>query len=170
MFYEKVIRKLNEKKVKYAITGGVALVLYGVVRFTAGLDIIIDLEDENLKKFIEAIKELGFKTRLPVSFEDILDKEIRKYWYNKRNLKVITFYNPRYEIEEIDIFIKEPIPFKEIEREMEWFRVKNMEIPVVSRKHLKKMKLTSGRKQDIADIKALEEIEKIDKDKNEKKK
>jgi len=57
MFYEKVFRMLSEKRVRYAVTGGVALILYGVVRFTAGLDLIVDLEKKNLEKFIEAIKK-----------------------------------------------------------------------------------------------------------------
>lgn len=49
MFYEKVFRILSEKGVRYAVMGGVALVLHGVVRFTADLDLIVDLDKKILK-------------------------------------------------------------------------------------------------------------------------
>lgn len=55
----------------------------------------------------------------------------------------------------------ELIPFSEIEKEIEYFKIKGITIPVISKKHLKKLKSLTGRSQDIFDIKALEEIEKI---------
>ena len=162
MFYERIFRKLSEKKVRYAVTGGVALVLHGVVRFTADLDLIVDLDSKNLENFIAVIKELGFKPRVPVQTDDFLNPELRAQWYIEKNMIVFTFYNPEREIEEIDIFIKEPFPFSEIEKEIVWFKVKDMTIPVVSKKHLKSLKALSKRPQDMADIKALEELEKIE--------
>jgi hypothetical protein len=35
MFYENVLRTLQKNNVRHAVAGGVALVLHGVVRFTA---------------------------------------------------------------------------------------------------------------------------------------
>jgi hypothetical protein len=161
MFYEKVFRILSEKRVRYAVTGGVALVLYGVVRFTADLDLIVDLNEKNLENFISAMKELGFKPRIPVKIDDFLNPELRTQWYKEKNMIAFTFYNPVQPMEEIDVFIKELIPFSEIEKEIENFHFKEVIIPVVSKRHLKKLKELSKRTQDIADIKALEEIEKI---------
>ncbi len=166
MFYEKVFRTLYEKKVRYAVTGGVALVLYGVVRFTADLDLIVDFEEKNLENFISAIKELGFKSRIPVKLEDFLNPELRSQWYEEKNMIVFTFYNPSHPIEEIDVFVKELIPFSEIEKEIEKIPFRGITIPVVSKKHLKKLKEKSGRQQDLADIFVLEEIEKIKKEQN----
>jgi len=74
---------------------------------------------------------------------------------------VFKFYNPKREIEEIDVFIKELIPFSEIEKEVERFCIEGIVIPVVSKRHLKQMKTFSGRPQDISDIMAMEELEKI---------
>ncbi len=51
VFYEEVFRKLSDREVKYAVAGGVALVLHGVVRLTADLDLIVELStriSENL--------------------------------------------------------------------------------------------------------------------------
>ncbi len=49
MFYEEVFRKLTDREVKYAVAGGVALVLHGVVRLTADLDLIVELSTMSLK-------------------------------------------------------------------------------------------------------------------------
>jgi len=44
MIYEEILRALNARKVNYVVVGGVALVLHGVVRMTADLDLIVRLE------------------------------------------------------------------------------------------------------------------------------
>ncbi|NUO09217.1 MAG: hypothetical protein HUU08_11145 [Candidatus Brocadia sp.] len=41
MFYESIFDKLNKSHIDYIVVGGVALVLHGVVRLTADLDLII---------------------------------------------------------------------------------------------------------------------------------
>jgi len=38
MYYENVFRSLQKNKIRFAVAGGVALVLHGVVRFTADLE------------------------------------------------------------------------------------------------------------------------------------
>lgn len=45
MFYEEIIRKLNDAGVRYAIVGGMAVNLHGHIRMTADLDIILEQED-----------------------------------------------------------------------------------------------------------------------------
>lgn len=162
MFYERVLRRLLEKKVRFVITGGLALVMHGVVRFTADLDLIIDLSHENLKRFIDVMKELNFKPKIPVELQELLEPEKRETWIKEKNMVVFTLYNPEREIEEIDIFIKELIPFGEIEKETLWMKVKDMIIPVISKSHLKSLKNLSARPQDMADIKALEELERME--------
>lgn len=159
MFYEKVLRKLLEKKVRFVITGGLALVMHGVVRFTSDLDLLIDLNHNNLKNLISVVEELNFKPRVPVTLNELLDEQKRSIWINEKNMTAFTLFNPNREIEEIDIFIKEIIPFDEIQKGIEWMTVKDLKIPVISIHHLRTLKSLSSRPQDIADIKALEQIE-----------
>lgn len=52
MFYEAIFEKLNESHVDYIVVGGVALVLHGVVRLTADLDLMVYLESNNLSNFV----------------------------------------------------------------------------------------------------------------------
>ncbi len=162
MFYEDVFRKLGERKVRYAVAGGVALVLHGAVRFTADLDLIVELSAENLNTFISAMNELGYKPRLPVKTEDFADPLTRENWIDEKGMKVFTFYHPEHQINQIDIFVKEPLKFDDIEKELVWIKARDVTIPVVSLTHLKILKKIAGRPQDIADISALEELEKED--------
>lgn len=162
MFYEEVFRKLTDREVKYAIAGGVALVLHGIVRLTAGLDLIVELSTENLRKFITAINELGYKPKTPVSAEDFIDPLNRKAWKEEKGMEVFSFYHPKMPMNLIDVFVNEPIGFNEIESEIVIFKARDIEIPIISKKHLKALKRKANRPQDIADIEALEEIEQME--------
>jgi hypothetical protein len=53
---EAIVRALNEARVRYLIVGGLAVVAYGYVRFTADLDLFVDLEEENLRRALDAGK------------------------------------------------------------------------------------------------------------------
>jgi hypothetical protein len=165
MFYEDVFRKLGERNVKYAVAGGVALVLHGVVRFTADLDLIVDLGQENLERFVQAMKELGYKPRVPVRAEAFLDPANRETWKRDKGMEVFSFLDQSRPMSLVDVFIDEKIPFEEIERDMVRVTAKDITIPVVSISHLKWLKKTAGRPQDIADIEMLESLEKMEEDK-----
>jgi len=55
---EAVIKALNEAEVRYLVAGGLAVVAHGYLRFTADLDIILQLEKSNLDRALEALKKL----------------------------------------------------------------------------------------------------------------
>ncbi len=160
MFYEEVFRRLAEKKVRYAVAGGIALVLHGAVRFTADLDLIVELSPENLKDFITVMGELGYRPRLPVKAEDFADPLTRENWISEKGMTVFTFQHQDRQINQIDVFVKEPLGFDAVEKELVWIKARDVAIPVVSVRHLKMLKRIAGRPQDIADIEALEELEK----------
>ncbi len=162
MFYEEVFRKLSDREVKYAVAGGVALVLHGVVRLTADLDLIVELSTENLKNFVTVMNDLGYKPKPPVSAEDFINPLNRKTWKEEKGMEVFSFFHPEMPMNLIDVFVNEPIGFNEIESEIVIFKAKDIEIPVISKKHLKSLKRKANRPQDIADIEALEEIEQME--------
>ena len=162
MYYEKVFRELQIGKVRYAVAGGVALVLHGVVRFTADLDLIVDLERENLGRFIAIIKELGYQPRNPVKADELLVPESRAQWKREKNMEVFSFLNQAQPMALIDVFIEEKIPFEDIIQDMLVVTAKDVMIPVVSLAHLKKLKKAAGRPQDLADIEALEALERTE--------
>lgn len=161
MLYEHIFRKLREQQVRYVVVGGIAMVLHGVVRFTADLDLTLDLSHDNLLRFLSCMNELGFKPRLPVQAGEILDPGKRKQWYQERNMRVFTFFHPNSPLSEVDVLLREMIPFSELEKEASLVRVSDLIVPVVSKEHLKSLKRISGRPQDLADIEALQKIEEL---------
>lgn len=160
MYYENIFRVLQTSNIRYAVAGGVALVLHGVVRFTADLDLIVDLEPENLKRFIQAMKELGYRPRNPVKAESLLDPAMRLQWQREKGMEVFPFVDPVQPMTLIDVFIEEKIPFREVLKDLVSVTAKGITIPVVSLPHLKTLKKAAGRPQDLADIEAIEEMEK----------
>ena len=159
MYYENVFRILEKNKIRYAVAGGVALVLHGVVRFTADLDLIVDLEPENLRRFVQAMTELGYRPRVPVKAEDFLDQAARNQWKQEKGMEVFSFVDPGQPITLIDVFIEEKIPFGEVMKDLVRITAKGITIPVVSLPHLKKLKKAAGRPQDLADIEAIEALD-----------
>ncbi len=51
----KIAEILRELEIPYAITGGFAVTIWGVPRYTADIDIIIELEDKNIKPLVKKV-------------------------------------------------------------------------------------------------------------------
>ena len=160
MFYEELFEKLNKSGVDYVVVGGVALVLHGVVRLTADLDLMVHLEEGNLSKFVDIMNELGYRPKVPVKSEEFINAKTRATWINEKNMKVFSFFHPERAINLVDVFVEEPVDYNVIISDTVTIMSGSVSIPVVSVKNLIKLKEISGRPQDIADIAALREIQK----------
>jgi len=160
MFYEELFEKLNKSGVDYVVVGGVALVLHGVVRLTADLDLMVHLEEGNLSKFVDIMNELGYRPKAPVKSEEFINAKTRATWINEKNMKVFSFFHPERPIHLVDVFVEEPVDYNVIRSDAVTIMSGSVSIPVVSVKNLIKLKEISNRPQDIADIAALREIEK----------
>jgi len=159
VFYEQVFRKLNKKRVRYLVVGGIAVNLHGFPRVTGDLDIMLDLNDgKSVNGFVEVVKVLGFKPKIPVQVDDFAIPSKRKSWIEEKNMKVFSVYNPSQEIEHIDVLIENLIDFDKAYKTREIVNAGNLKVPVVSIDDLIKLKKISGRKRDEIDIAALKEI------------
>lgn len=56
-----IIRALNEAEVRFLITGGLAVVAHGYVRFTANVDLLIDATPDSSQRALRALGELGYE-------------------------------------------------------------------------------------------------------------
>ncbi|MBF0385928.1 MAG: hypothetical protein HQL27_08675, partial [Candidatus Omnitrophica bacterium] len=159
MFYGEVFKALNKARVKYVVAGGVAVVLHGYRRFTDDLDLAVFLDKRNLQKLYEALYSVGYITKVPVTREELADKNKRNKWIKEKGAIVFSFIekNPPFKL--IDIFIKEQISFKSLFKTRQIMNIDGAKIPVVSMKNLKIMKKMAGRDTDIVDLINLEEIE-----------
>ncbi|MDI6731820.1 MAG: nucleotidyl transferase AbiEii/AbiGii toxin family protein [Candidatus Margulisbacteria bacterium] len=159
IYYEEILRKLHEKKVDYILVGGMAVSLYKVApRFTMDIDLMVAFVPENVEKFISVLNELGYKPKAPIDPKEFADQEKRKIWINEKNMKVFAFYHPDRAYELVDVFIEHPIDYKELSAEKRIVRLKGMEIPIPSKKHLIALKKIAGRPDDLIDIENLEAL------------
>ena len=161
MYYDEVIRALNKNKVKYAVAGGVAVVIYGFTRFTADLDLIVELSKPNLEKLFDTLYKLNYRSKVPVTKEQFINRDNRREWINKKGMVVFSFFHLKDHLKLIDIFVAEPIKFSEIEKKIEKIKIGGLMVRTVCISHLKKLKSLAGRPQDLIDIRNLEEIQRI---------
>jgi predicted nucleotidyltransferase len=152
MFLQDVIRSLEKHNIKYALVGGYAVALHGAIRGTVDIDIVIALTKTSLEGAESALSEIGLQSRLPVTATDVY--RFRKEYIENRNLAAWSFINPDNPIEVVDIIITEDVKnLKTVIREAFGMKIKVVAIP-----DLIAMKIKSGRRQDMEDIKALEKL------------
>src|SRR5687768_14628764 len=109
---EQIIAALNANSVRYLIAGGLAVVAHGYVRFTADVDLIIHLEEGNVRHAISALASLGYRPRAPVALEAFADPVARKKWVSEKGMTVFSIYSPTMKQSEVDVFVEIPLDFE----------------------------------------------------------
>ena len=166
--YEKILREFYYNGVNYLIVGGIALNLHGVPRATFDLDIIVAWDESNIEKIEEILKNLNFKTMVPVSLSELKDKSKRKELARKKHMFALNFYNVDDPLEEIDILIKDVSNFDELFERKKTIKIDDFEIYLISLDDLIKLKRKSKRHKDREDMKNLMLVKHIkEKNKNE---
>ncbi len=156
--YQSLLGTFCEKKLQYLIVGGVAVNLHGYPRFTGDIDILLALNEENLKKMAAIMEELGYQQRLPVSIEELGDEKQVKEWIDEKGLLAYSFINPSEPEFSVDVIVGESLAFeKYYEHQME-IDVWDMKVPVISIDDLITMKSNSDREKDAQDVAALLEL------------
>lgn len=156
--YLSLFKALNQAKIEYVVVGGMATVLHGYPRFTADIDLVINLEQAEAEKAIKLIISLGLKARLPVDPMDFTVESIRESWIEQKNMLVFTFYDPKNPLLIVDIFVREPVPFAELSKKAIMLDMNGEPVPVCDIETLIAMKLKAGRSKDLEDVKYLQEI------------
>ena len=155
---EAILRALNDAHVRYLIVGGLAVVAHGYVRATVDMDIVLHLERENVLRAMAALKEIGYQPLVPVETADFADEQKRKLWRDEKHMMVFQMRHARPESTRLDIFVEEPFPFDEEYARAFWEEVAGVRAPILRYDTLIRLKRSSGRSQDLADIAELELI------------
>lgn len=158
MVYFDLFRTFDECDLDYVVIGGVALVMHGVVRMTADLDLMVALNPENLRKLVDIMVRLGYRPRIPEPAEALLDQQKRQEWRERKHMEVFSFYAPQQPLALIDIMIHEPLDYRMLHTNAVRMELQGVSIPVASIEDLIALKRQAGRPQDLEDIRALEEL------------
>jgi hypothetical protein len=141
------------------VVGGLALVMHGIDRLTADVDLAVDLGTDALRSAILALQAGGLRSMLPVDPLDLADPAVRLAWQRDRGMQVFGFWDPTHARPAVDLFVSMPIDFEELWRDARPVDFGGPVIRVASIRHLIRMKELSGRAQDerdVAELKALE--------------
>lgn len=157
--YVGIFEEFNKRGIKYIVIGGIAVNLLGIPRMTYDVDLLLELKDVNIKKYIEFLHSLGYKSKIPViDMFDFIKKEKREDWIKNKFMKAFNLYNAQAIVKEIDVVIDSPVDYKKALNNVVNVKFRNTVIPVIGIKDLINMKKDTGRKQDESDIRALRSI------------
>lgn len=154
---EEIVKALNDAPVRYLIAGGLAVVAHGYLRFTASVDLILDLDEDNARRALSALSGLGYRPRAPVEIDDFADPEIRSQWLREKGLTVFSLHSPQHSATEVDLFVEPPLDFARAYRSALRLKVaENVNATFLGYDDLLRLKKTAGRPQDLADIEGLQ--------------
>lgn len=152
MFIHQLCHALDKNHVAYAIVGGYAVSLHGASRGTMDIDIAIEWNLENLKNTEKALKSLRLTSLLPINSEQLY--HYKDEYILQKNLIAWHFYDPQNPIHQVDIIINYDLKHAKIDT----LKTASGSIKVISRQDLIAMKKSSGRQQDIEDVRSLESL------------
>lgn len=143
---KQLIISLEDGQIEYAVCGGLALAIHGFVRATLDIDILI--QTDRLEKVLKLGEEKGFDIRgHDLSFKDG-SIEIRR----------ISKIGSDGQVLSLDLLLVTPV-IQDIWDDRERIDSMGIQVSVVSRAGLIRMKTLAGRPQDLVDIERLENEE-----------
>jgi hypothetical protein len=153
--FDLVFAALARRKVRYVVVGGVAVVLHGVPRFTADIDLVLALDTANVHAALDALAGLAYRPRAPVPLLDFADPSVRRAWIEDKGLTVFSLWSPDHPATEIDLFIEEPFPFDEVFARATRVDLGANQVIVASIADLVELKRRADRPRDREDIERL---------------
>ncbi len=146
---------LAAARIRFVLVGGLALVLHGLDRLTADVDLVIDLSADSAQAAVQALTGAGYRPLAPVDPIALADPEQRREWQTVRNMQVFSFWDSSNTRPTVGIMLSPEVPFEELWTAASLMSIGGHEVRVASVEHLIWMKATAGRPQDLADIERL---------------
>lgn len=155
MFYLDLFRTLQEERVDYVVVGGLAINLHGVERATMDVDLVLAMDDGNLRRFLNAATRLKLKPSLPVPLESLCDAKQLDAWVRDKHLIAFSLRPASPNTPTVDIIVRPAVPFDLMYRNRIEKDVGGVRLSLASIEDLIALKTGTGRKQDASDIEAL---------------
>lgn len=118
-----VVQKLDQLKVDYMLTGSMAMIFYSKPRMTRDIDIIIELDKQTVRNFVEL-----FRMEYYVEEDSITDSINTEFHFNLIHNESII---------KIDFIIKKSSSYRKIEFSRRGkFALDNIDVSIVSKEDL----------------------------------
>ncbi len=161
MFYLDLFAALDQHKVDYLLIGGLALNIYGVERATMDVNLMIALDQANVLRFIDAAEALGLTPVAPVAIGELADEQKRRSWIQERHMRAFALHSKDAGKPTVDILIASAIDFAAAFSRKLVKQVGTLPVCLASVDDLLELKRQAGRKQDLADIEALQRLRQL---------
>jgi hypothetical protein len=156
--FKDIMDALNRRQARYLLAGGMAVVAHGYGRLTYDIDLVIQLTRDNVMRVFEALSQLGYRPRAPVTAEEFAREEARQGWVRDKGMTVLNLYSAAHATTAVDIFVEEPFDFDETYDKSIEARVEGVPFRYVDLETLIRMKEAAGRPMDLEDIRHLRMI------------
>ena len=153
-----LIKMLEDAGVDYVLVGGLAVALHGYQRVTMAVDVVLALDEANLRRFISGARAAGLQPVIPVDIESLARPELLEQWHREKGMLAFGLRRPEGMAAIIDVLIRPAVPFEQLRRDAVSVEVGPLRIPVASVDHLIAMKTGSGRGKDKIDIEELQKL------------
>lgn len=143
--FKELLSIFNDKKVKYLVIGGYAVIKYAEPRYTKDLDLWVKADAANAKAVFNALRSFG------APLAGLTENDFLSEGY---------FYQMGIPPVRVDILMSVAgLRFDEAWQQREEVNFEGVQVPFISRQHLIIAKRASGRPQDLEDAELLEGIE-----------
>jgi len=159
MFYLDLFATLHRHQVEYVLIGGLAVALHGIERNTMDIDVCIVISPDNLRRMIEAAKELNLSPVLPVPLETLSQIDTLRQWHQQRNLQAFALHTPDLAGVTLDLLLFPPIAPADMCQRAVRLDVSGIPIQLASVDDLIALKQSVGRPIDLADIEHLKRLQ-----------
>ena len=132
-----VFEVLLAARVRFVVVGGLAVVLHGIDRLTADIDLVVDLAPAAASEAMAALLATGFRPMAPVDAMEFADPAQRAVWKRDRGMVVFSLWDPANRRPTVDVFAEPPIAFETLWDNSIEVAIGNLHIRVASIPHQK---------------------------------
>jgi len=153
---EAIAGALNKHGVRFLVVGGLAVAAHGYLRYTADVDMVIQLDPANIREAFAALAEVGYRPSVPVTGQQFGDRLLRDQWIADKGMVVLNFWSDRYRDTPVDVFVAEPFDFDaEYSKGLLQELAPGLALRFPRLDTLIQMKLSAGRPKDLIDVEFL---------------
>jgi predicted nucleotidyltransferase len=153
--YVALFALLTTAQLRFVVVGGLAVVLHGIDRLTADVDVIVDLASDRLENAVNTVTDAGYRPMAPVDPRHLADSTKRSQWQRERGMQVFSFWDSTNTRPTVDVLLDSPVPFEQLWIDAKLVSIGDTPVRVASIAHLIALKARAGRPQDLADIERL---------------
>lgn len=153
-----LLHALSEAQVEYVLVGGLAVQLHGFMRSTVDIDLVLAMNDKNLVRFIDVVKQFGLMPSIPVPIESLRNAAQIEQWHREKGMLAFALREPQIGGGVVDVLVRPEVPFEKLRKNAVAGELFSQQIWIASIDDLLTMKRSANRPKDRLDIEALEKI------------